>query len=75
MSQQDMFAGDVNVLPLFSGTPVATSVSPFVQKDTPPLRQAILGNCRACLGIGSVDGKYCWCEAGDALRIFERSRK
>lgn len=73
MNQNQMFTTED--LPLFSGTPVRTTVNPFIQKAPPPLRQAILGNCRTCLDIGSVDGKYCWCEAGQALKIFERSKK
>jgi len=68
--QKQMFVTED--LPLFSGTPMKVKVEPYAPVPAPPLRQAILGNCRTCQDTGQVDSNFCWCEAGEALKIFKR---
>ena len=70
MKQQTMFTNGED-LPLFSGTPqsvtVRTEPTPGANSD-----QTSFAECRICFGTGRIHHRYCWCEAGIALRLQHR---
>ena len=51
-------------LPLISGTAPRGSIKPFAPKTEH--RQESLAACRTCLDTGTVEGRPCWCKAGQA---------
>ena len=53
-------------LPLFSGTAQAAQPDKFTPKAAH--RQTSLATCPICLDTGMVDGKPCWCAAGENSR-------
>jgi len=63
--QTEMFPDGAD-LPLFSGTPQRAQAEAFQPTEEP--QQATFAKCRVCMDSGWVDGKFCWCEAGQRLR-------
>lgn len=65
MTQQRMFKAED--LPLFSGTPISTTIKPFIPQVA--TLQLSLDKCRFCFGTGMVGKLFCGsCEAGHTLR-------
>jgi len=64
MAQVTMFPHED--LPLFSETAPTAELEVFIPKAAH--RQTSLAECSTCLDTGTVDGKPCWCKAGDDLR-------
>ena len=65
MKQAEMFPDGAD-LPLFSGTAQHAQVEVF-QPDEEP-QQTTFATCRVCMDTGEVDGRFCWCEAGQRLQ-------
>lgn len=53
-------------LPLFSQTAQTGYVDRYIGSEVES--QASFTKCPVCLDAGTVDGKACWCEAGDKHR-------
>jgi hypothetical protein len=56
-------------LPLFSGTPIKAHMDPFSPPVGGSSQPTFPVRCPACLDIGTVDGRFCGCEAGHKANL------
>lgn len=66
MKQVAMFTNGQD-LPLFSGTAQRGTVNAFTPQPV-SAQTMIPAACGCCLDTGKVDGKFCTCATGQALR-------
>jgi len=73
MKQTTMFANGED-LPLFSGTPQTVTLPPPPPETQRRSRQITFAKCPICLDTGLTSVSYCWCEAGESLRLEHRQK-